>query len=116
MAKSIKPSIAAIKREVNHGIKGHFKSLADEFGADNFDPESLSENIGVFFALAAHHPQEDIMAAFPSVHSGQDIQRMDAEARGWIGNDMHLALTVFGSARTLNISKPDMGYQDADFG
>lgn len=116
MTKKHSPSIAAIKREVNGGIREYFQGLADEFGADNFNPDSLSENLAVLFALSAHHSQSDILAAFPSAQDESDIKKMEQEARGWIGNDTHLALTAFGTARKLKISKPDMGYHDADLG
>ncbi|MCB1681141.1 MAG: hypothetical protein H6858_06880 [Rhodospirillales bacterium] len=116
MTKRVSPSIANIRREVRKNIRTYFQELADEFGADNFNPDELSENVAVFFALAAHHPQEAILSAFPDVKDENGIRHRDSEARGWIGNDTKLALAVFGTARSLNISKTDMGYQEADFG
>lgn len=116
MPKRISPSIAAIKREVNKGIRGYFQELVEEFGPEHFDPEKQSQNFSVFFALAAHHTPEDIMAAFPSAKGLDELRAMDAEAREQLFFKGDFTMTVFGSARTLNISKADLGYQDADLG
>ncbi|MBK6895990.1 MAG: hypothetical protein IPH06_05305 [Alphaproteobacteria bacterium] len=116
MSKRISPSISAIKREVNKGIKGYFQELVQEFGEGTFDPDKQSENFSVFFALAAHHSTEAVMAAFPSVKSVDHLKAMDAEAREQLFFKGDFMMTVFGSARTLNISKADLGYQEMDIG
>ncbi|MBK9586240.1 MAG: hypothetical protein KA099_00810 [Alphaproteobacteria bacterium] len=116
MPKRISPSITAIKREVEKGIKGYFQELVDEFGPGHFDPQKQSENFSVFFALAAHHPPEAIIEAFPSAKGVEGLKAMDKEARDQLFFKGDFTMTVFGTARTLNISKADLGYQEMDLG
>ncbi len=99
-----------IRQVTEDSLSGYFvKMSSGEFEGANIFPENSQTMVAVFLAASSNeYSLDEIADAFKDVMTRDEVADAYARAYHFIGKDPHLAMSVLGVARDLDIPEENI--------